>query len=40
MTISHRGDTILALYPTTRGIGFVVMQSPLAGTKQKTRSMG
>ena len=37
MTISHRGDTVLALYPTTRGIGFVVMQSPLAPIDWGTR---
>lgn len=37
MNISHRGDTILALYPTTRGIGFIVMQSPLAPIDWGTR---
>lgn len=37
MNISHRGNTVLALYPTTRGIGFVVMQSPLAPIDWGTR---
>ena len=37
MNISHRGDTILAVYPTTRGIGFIVMQSPLAPIDWGTR---
>lgn len=37
MNISHRGDTVLALYPTTRGIGFVVMQSPLSPIDWGTR---
>jgi hypothetical protein len=37
MNISHRGETVLALYPTTRGIGFIVMQSPLAPIDWGTR---
>jgi hypothetical protein len=44
MNHSHRSETVLAIYPTTRGLGYVVMRSPLspvdwgirgARTKQK-----
>ena len=37
MNISYPGDTILSLYPTTRGIGFIVMQSALAPIDWGTR---
>ena len=37
MNNAHRGETVLAVYPTTRGIGFVVMKSPLAPIDWGTR---
>ena len=32
MNHTRHGETVLALYPTTRGLGFVVMRSPLSAS--------
>jgi hypothetical protein len=37
MSYSRRGETVLALYPTTRGLGFVVTRTPLSPIDWGTR---
>ena len=39
MNHTRHGETVLALYPTTRGLGFVVMRSPLSPIDWGTRDV-
>src|SRR5690348_2818175 len=39
MNHSYRGETVLAIYPTAHGLGYVVMRSPLAPIDWGTRGV-